>query len=300
MANSTSLWAKTVGLTDFKKVFRIEPDVKPWYDGLVTVGSTKRGSEQAYSWTAFGTPQQIGEMEPFQYEDAEELSNTTITVYKYQIGTMLSRELVDDADPSRIRDISRQMATGLRESMDYLTGALVARMYNNAFSSASQAMFDSSALCDTHTLASGDSLDNDLGPSSLDWDTLWDACKYFNTTALTQSGIYAMDEPEYLVCHPSKADVVRKIFDSPGEPDTADNNANTIDKLKVKYCRHLDSEYWFVQGKKQKQYMQLLWRHKPTVEFDGDFDRQGQKIAAWMRLGYYPLDFTFICGNPGD
>ena len=46
--------------------------------------------------------------------------------------------------------------------------------------------------------------------------------------------------------------------------------------------------------------MQMLWRHKPSVEFDGDFDRQGQKIAAWMRLGQAPLDFTFIVGNPGD
>ena len=300
MANTTSLWAQTVGRTDFKSVFRIKPEVAPWYSRCVTVGSTKRGSEEAYSWSAFGTPQQIGELEPFQYEDASELSSTTITVYKYNIGTMLSRELVDDADPSRIRDISKQMAGGLRESMDFLTSAIVSRMYNNAFSSASQAMFDSSALCDSHTLESGDTLDNDLGPSSLDWSTVWDAVKYFKTTALTQSGLYAEDEPDCLICHPSKADVVAKIFDSPGEPDTGDRNANTLKKIDVVYNRHLDSEYWFIQGKKQKQYMQMLWRHKPSVEFDGDFDRQGQKIAAWMRLGQAPLDFTFIVGNPGD
>ena len=300
MANTTYSFAKAVALTDYQPAFRQNQKEQLWaYDKICSMKSTNRATEQVFSTSGLPAASQTGELEPIYYADMHELDATTFTVNKYTIATMFSHELIKDN--IHLPDVMKEAGAAAGESMAFIKAQAIAAILNRAFNS-SHTMHDGVELCGTHTLKSGDSFDNDLTAASLTFDNVWLAINHFETTLLSQSGLYLKDTPKYLIYHPSKEKEVAAILQSNLEPGTADNDKNTIRNYNLVpvSCRFLTtSTNWFLASEKFKDDFQFWSREKPSTAMEDDFDRMGTKMRNYCRFAVGVRDFLRIVGNEG-
>ena len=300
MANTTYSFAKAVALTDYQPAFRQKQTEQLWdYGKICSMKSTNRATEQVFGHAGLPAASQTGELEPIYYADMSELDATTFTVNKYTIASMFSHELVKDN--IHLPDVLKEAGAAAGESMAFIKAQAIAAILNRAFNS-SYTMYDGVELCGTHTLKSGDSFDNDLTAASLTYDNVWSAINHFETSLLSQSGLYLKDTPKYLIYHPSKEKEVRAILQSNLEPGTADNDKNTIKDFNLVpvSCRFLTtSTNWFLASEKFKEDFQFWSREKPTSAMEDDFDRMGIKMRNYCRFAVGVRDFLRIVGNPG-
>lgn len=312
MANTTFDYVKAISLVDYMPAFRTKSDIQTWnWQSITSVKETNRASEQVFSYVGLPASEATGELEPVSYRSTSELEPTLFLVNKYTLGTMFSFELL--ADNNHIRDFLSEAGEMMGESHSFVVDAVVAETFNRAFDPLFP-VYDGVELCGTHTLFSGDIYDNALPPASLTFDSIWDAIIHYETTLLSQSGIFIHDRPEWLMYHPSKQKQVEAIFESPGQPVDPDiigvgpvvnvdnENANTLKKYSLRLIpnRHLtNTEAWFVGGSKFKNDHCFFWRDRPQVDMEDDFDRMGVKVRSFQRFANGVREFKFIVGNPG-
>jgi hypothetical protein len=288
MALTTYAFAKSVALTDYMPPFRQAKEQVTWpWEKIVTKKSTKRATEQVFSYTGLPAANQTGELEPIYYADAAELAATTFTVTKKTLATMFSHEFINDS--WHLPDVMADAGKMAGESQAYIRDLAVAAILYGAF--ATTTTYDSSYLCDSHTMKNGGTYDNDLGPSSITFDNLWLMINHFETAPVTHQGY-----------HPSKEKEVRAVLKSQLEPGTADNDKNTVldYNLVPIPCRFLTTTtHWFIAGSRFKQDFCFFEREGVKTAMEDDFDRMGVKFRSYQRFAVGVRDFLWIVGNPG-
>lgn len=300
MANTTYAFTKATAITDYMPAFRTNAEKQSWDWGqLVTKKKTSRATEQVFSYTGLPVPRQTGELQDIYYADMAELDATTYTVSKYTLATIFSHELLKDN--IHLPDLMKEAGAAMGESHSFIRDVAAAQTYNRAFNS-SYPLYDGVELCGEHTMNDGTTFDNDLTAASITFDNVWLAVNHFETTLVNHNGLFLRDTPKFLIYHPSKEKEVRAILESQLEPDTADNNKNTLKSysLKAVPCRHLTtSNNWFIAGSRWPS--SVLWfdREKVSVAMEDDFDRMGTKIRSYQRFTLGPKEFVYIVGNPG-
>jgi len=298
--NNTYRFAKSVALVDYMDPFRQNQDNYTWgWESISTKKSTNRATEQVFSFGGLPAAMQTGELQPIFYADMSEQAATTFTVNKFTLATMFSYEFLKDA--YHLPDMMSEAGTAAGESHSFIKDQAMAAPLNRAFNS-SYTMYDDVELCGTHTLDSGDSYVNKLTTASISYDNVWLGVNHFETTPLSQSGLYITDTPEYILYHPSKHKEVRAILESDKEPGTADNDKNTLKdyNLKPLPCRHLSTTTnWFIVGSKFKKDFLCIERETPQTATDDDFDRMGMKFRSHQRFAVGIRDFFWIVGNVG-
>lgn len=301
MANTPYNLAKIVSLTDFQPPFEKWSGQYTWnWQALVEEGQSKTMTKEHFGMVALPAAQERGVLEPAYYADISELDSTTITMVKYTLGTVVADETV--LYNRHFKGLMAKLGAMFGRSHRYTLEAGIAEVFNNAFDSSAQAMYDSAALCDTHTLPSGDSLDNDLTASSITFDSFWTMVQYFTSSQRSHNGFYISENPKYILAHPSKQPDIEKILGSAQEPDTADNNVNTLKRFNIQpiYCRFLDSTKWFILSENWPESFPFYWVVKPQrPKTEYDLDRGGTKLMTTSIYGFGPVDFVSIVGNPG-
>ena len=297
---TTYSFAKSGALTDYMPPFRQKAEMQGWdWEKLLTKKSTKRATEQVFSWAGLPAASQTNELEPIYYADIHELAATTFTVSKYTLATMFSHEFLKDS--YHLPDMLKEAGSAAGESHAFVRDQVVASVFNRAFN-ASYTMYDGVELCGTHTLNDGTSYDNDLTAASITFDNLWLMINHFETALYTQSGLYLKDKPEYLIYHPSKEKQVQAVLQSTLEPGTADNDKNTVRNYNLKpvSCRFLTTTTnWFIAGSRFKNDFLYFTREGLNVATEDDFDRMGTKVRSFERFAVGVRDFLYIVGNPG-
>jgi len=302
MANTTYSFAKAVAITDYLKPFRDSAKLQSWnWKKICTMGKTTRATEQVFSWAGFPAARKTGELDSIYYADMSELDPTTFTVAKYTLATMFSNELIDDNQ--HLPELMGEAGKAMGDSHSCIRDVHAAAPFNRAFNS-SYTMFDGVEMCGTHTLKSGDSFVNELVTASLTWDNLWSGVNKFETSMLTQSGLYMKDTPKFLIYHPSKQKEVEAILKTTtGQPGTADNDANTLltRSLVPIPCRHLTtSTNWFLAGEGFKADFKWFDRMKVKSKMEDDFDLDGVKLKTTQRFASGIRNYTHIFGNTGS
>jgi len=301
MANTTYGYSKAISLTDYLPAFRQKEKEQLWDWGkLCTKKTTKRATEQVFSFSGLPAANQIKELEPMVYYDMHELDATTFTVAKYGLGTMFSYELLNDN--LHLPDLLEEAGDAMGESHAYIKAQSACAPFNRAFNSSYRVDPNTASipLCsDSHVTKSGDTFDNDLGTLTLTWDNLWSAVNHFETTLLSQSGLYLMDTPKYLLYHPSLEKDVRAILESSQVPGTADNDKNTLKGMGITpvSSRFLTSTYWFLIGSRFKRDFLFFDREGGVKKaMKDDFDRMGTKVRTFQRFVFGVRDFPYIVG----
>jgi hypothetical protein len=299
MALTTYAFAKSVALTDYMPPFRQAKEQVTWpWEKIVSKKKTNRATEQVFSYTGLPAANQTGELEPIYYADAAELAATTFTVTKKTLATMFSHEFLQDA--WHLPDMMAEAGKMAGESQAYVRDLAVAAILYGAF--ATTTTYDSSYLCDSHTMKNGGTYDNDLGPSSITFDNLWLMINHFETAPVTHQGLYLKDTPKYLIYHPSKEKEVRAVLRSDWKPGGADNDYNSVQDYNLVPipCRFLTTTtHWFIAGSRFKNDFLFFEREGVKTAMEDDFDRMGVKFRSYQRFAVGVRDFLWIVGNPG-
>lgn len=300
MSNTTYSFAKAVSLTDYFENFITGKELYTWdWKQLVTTKKMNRMTEQVFSWYGMPTPIQVGQFEPVTYYDMGELAATTFTAYKYGIATSFSYELLKY--DWQIKDLMGKAGKSMGQGHAYLRDRLVADQFNNI---TTYTAFDGTAICGTHTMTGGQSVDNDLTAASLDFDNLWGSINFFNTAMYNHSGQRITAKPKYVVTNPVNQKILEKILAASGEPDTSDlNNPNTIKSLydlKAVYCPHLSSTtQYLVLSEDFPMDFYFMVVDEPKFEEESDFDRHGMKLKSWQIFALGIKDFVNVVNNAG-
>lgn len=301
MANNTFAFAKAISLTQYLPAFRTNSQLQSWdWNKIVTKKSTKRATEQVFSYVGLPVAAQTKELATINYANMAELDATTFTVNKFSLATMFSHELIEDN--LHLPDLLKEAGASMGESHAFMRDQAVAAPLNRAFNS-DYTMYDGVELCGSHTMHSGDTYDNDLTPASLTFDTLWQAVNHYETSLISHAGLYLRDVPKFLIYHPSKEKEVRAILRTTnGEPGTADNDANTLRDYNLVPipCRFLStSTNWFLAGTRFKKDFMFFTREGVKSAMENDFDRMGIKMRTYQRFSLGIKEFVYIVGNPG-
>jgi len=300
---STLTMARAVSLTDYQPEVRKKADKRTWeHEKISKVGSTKRGQEKYPLYFGLPLPVPSGELKPVPYYDIGELGESTLTVAKYLLGTRFSNELIEDA--WHLPNLMSDAGKAIGESFGQMYDKLRTFPFDQAFATTYQTMWDSAAMCASHTLKDGTTYNNALTTSPPDYDTLWSALAAFTWTRKNHIGLIATGKPIALVCHPSYLQYWTKILENSVEPDTLERNDQFIAKmynLELIPCPWLStSTNWFVIGEEFKEDNIILWRKKMVIDEPyEDKDFRAVKIPGEMRLGQVVKDYLGVLGNVG-
>jgi len=303
MPTTTYSFAKSVSLVDYQKPFISGSQIYSWnWKPLVSQMKTSRQTEQYYSLAGLPVASRTGELEQVYYRDMAELPATTITMYKSTIATSFSYEFLKYN--IHASDIMQKRAKAMGESLAYYKDVAVANVFNNCESTASgYVMYDSVALCGTHTTNNGDTVDNSLTAASLSFDNLWLMVDYFNYSLTNHAGLKFTAKPKYVLTHPVNAKTLEKILKTDREPDQADWNTNTLGTYSLMpiYCNHITStdDYWLISDKFKDDFP-LFNVESARYKEEEDFDRMGIKYRGHQMFGLRPVDYFNIVFNPGS
>lgn len=287
----------------FQPSFREKADTEHWdWRKIATVRNSKAATEQEFPTTGMGSAVATGELEPTYYGEFHELDKMTWTHTKYTLGSMISQEAMEDNQ--NLPELMGELGERIGEGQSYIVDYTVAQIFNRAFSSTYPVYDSGVALCGTHTLKKDgvQTVSNyATTASSISFTTIWAAINYFNYGMYTHEYLPTTDTAKYLLYHPSQTRVVRKVLEAQGQPDTADNNPNTL----LKYglvpipCRFLTSTYWFLLGSKFPKDLIFYWRIQKETKEEPDFDRDAMKIKTRQRFSVKMREWMHIYGNAG-
>lgn len=300
MATTTYSIAKAVSNTDYLPAFIDNADRQSWpWSKICTKKKTGRGSEQMFSWAGLPPSRSTEELGEVHFADIAELPATTWTVGKYTIGSAFSDESIEDNQ--HLPDLMSEAGTFMGQSQAYAQDQAAAYPFNNAFSA--YTVFDSVALCGTHSMRSGDAFDNVLTTASLTYDNLWAGVNKFETTIFSQAGHYLKDTPKYVLYHPSKEKQWQVIRQTSNVPGTANNDKNTLQDYNLVGipCRHLSTTTnWFILGEQFPKDYIWFTRYKPRTKWDKDFVHGAVLCKSEARFAREIRNFTHIFGNAGS
>ncbi len=265
---------------------------------LYNVTGSSKAEEHDLGVGAFGTWEEYtGTLE---YDENEQGFKTTYSHVEYARAMTVERKLVDDDLYNIINQRPRGLAMGAMRRREK-DGASV---FNNAFSS-SFVGGDSVSMCNaSHPYSPGNATTHgNAGSTALSYDSV------LATEQLMQEYVDDVGElipimPDTILVPRALKDTVLKITGAPGEPDTADNNANLVNadgrSYHVVIWNYLtDVNNWFLIDSGLAS-MYLNWFNRVPLEFaadpTGDYTLNA-RFRGYMRYSYGWSDWRFIYGH---
>lgn len=96
--------------------------------------------------------------------------------------------------------------------------------------------------------------------------------------------------------------LARELLGSPGKPGTATNEINSLlgEDLGYMVSHYLTSATaWFALCDKKDHHLKFLWRKKPDMDMDDDFDTGALKQKSTMRFTAFPANWPGVWGSNG-
>jgi hypothetical protein len=306
MAMTRAQWANTVALTEFESVMRDKADEKTWnYEQIYgEVGTTDETEVRGIVWAAFGLPHVREYGEDIQTEDMKELGFWTLTDAEIALGTDIDDKLLEDLRHMTEREFLNQMGEGFGESFKQAKCLYAALPLNRGFNSTTQPMWDSAAWFDSHTLATGATVDNDLPPATPgSFSAVWDMIDWLRVSQYTQKGLRKRGIPWRYVYYPTHEREVQKTFVQQYEPDTLYRNRNTLLDFNIGLtpCIELNNTNdHFLLGTRSKRY--LKYRMRKGLESHWEFGRRNRTRSNFnhMRIMVGVIDWDDAVGIPSS
>jgi len=115
-------------------------------------------------------------------------------------------------------------------------------------------------------------------------------------------GMPIVYKPKAILCAPANRFLARELLGSPGKPGTATNEINSLlgEDLGYMVGHYLTSDSaWFALCDKQYHHLKFLWRMKPVMDYDDDFDTGALKEKSTMRFTAFPANWYGVWGSNG-
>lgn len=205
-----------------------------------------------------------------------------------------------------VKSYMAKVGASVGESFGQAKCVLASNVLTGLFSSASYVAHDGQAICDTHTLDDGSTVDNDLPAGALTKDLYWDMIYYLRWSQRTQKGLYQKGTPWKFVCNPVNEELLWQIQKQkyvPGESSSI-NDENFISKNSdyqptVVFNPDLGANERFMFGEKaQKNLVFKVEKKLTTKHVEHERNRTGSKLTHAIFLVGYKGDYIDVVGAP--
>ena len=302
MPMTTAQWSNTISLTEFEKPMREESSKKLWaYDEVFGDQSKTTEHEiKGYIWTAFGLPSPRDYGEDIRTEEMQEVGDWTITDTEIALGADIDDKLLEDMRHIGRKQFLNQMASGFGESYAQAKSLYAALIFNRAFVSTNQAMWDAGALCDDRPLLDGTTWANYIAAGTPSFSRIWDMLDKIKLDQRTQKGLKQRGVGTRLVLHDIHARDINRILGQQYEFDgtiatggttdyVSSKNTNSLrgKNLKVTFCQELtDQNAMFLMGRRASKNFHFKPRKKMTTQWQLDGGKRNRTRSVFTHCRF--------------
>jgi hypothetical protein len=225
-------------------------------------------------------------------------------VEKYSTGIPVDRDLWDDEEYMRIKNILTDLASGVHTHMNYESAAL----FNDAFAGARFKGPDGQALCSAShkTVPSESGVQSNTGTLALNYTNL-EKTRIIMQDWVNDRGDKMLIQPDMVFAGQYHEDTLKKLFGSDKEAFSADNTKNIYKDDKFYIHPLMTGKDWFYASSKAMfggTGANIYMRKDPrnSIERDGataagDFNTE---ILSWKAIARYDIGYTnwhFVHGH---
>lgn len=271
----------------------------PVYKKIFNILSSKKRTETDRRYTGFeGTVPQKQEGKKFTFDEMVEGPYKVYTHLSYGLGAKVTHEMVEDD----LYNVMSKIPYNLGISIDNTIETLAAGVFNGGFADTGPdglSLFNSA-----HVLyKSGGTDSNTGGAVDFGYSALKDGILAMEET-LDDSGIpLNYGGPKILLFNPALKWDVSKILGGTDEPDTANNNINTVHKYgitPIQWSHLTDTNAWFLLASKEDHMLNWFWREKPRTLEDYVKLRLAYCYYVYWRSSVGYTDWRGTYGCPGS
>ncbi len=294
----------------FRKIYTdAEKELPYMYTQIFNVVNSTKNLEKDSSVSGLGTLIEKPEGAAITYEDILQGYDVTYTHKTFGLGTIITKEMMDDDQFNVIRRRASNLAISVNRSIE-LTAADV---LNGGFTAggAGKAKFitgyDTKALFATdHPRSDGGTAISNTTTADLAEDSLETALIAMRSTK-DDKGQMMLVRPDTLVVPPALEKEARILLETTGRVGSAINDINVFKgRLDLKVWDYLGTgnangsdTQWFILDSKSHKLM-WFWRQRPNLENETDFDTKNIKYSVDARWSCGFSDWRGIYGSKGD
>lgn len=284
----------------FREIFNDAYDEMPLvFPQIFNVDSSDKQDENVSGVTGFGLLAQTDENESVQYEDPNQMYDTTFVHQKYTKGFKISEELYEDDQYNVMRSKPAQLARAARRTAENSA----ANVFNRAFST-SYLGGDGKPLASTlHPRSDGGSSQSNASSTGITLtEENLETGRIAARQQLDDKGMRIQVMPNTIVVPVDLEKDAEIITGSTMRPGSADNDMNVYKgKFNVIAWEYLttNNTMWFLLDKRQTQ-LQWYWRVKPEFKQDNAFDTGMALFKVRTRFSNGWSDWRGVWASLGD
>jgi hypothetical protein len=287
------------------------PGVNAWYgkeyeeypvewNKLFDTYTSSRAFEEDVGISSFGLAVVKPEGSAISYDSEKQAFITRYQHVVYALGFVITREMMDD---DQYDVVGQRKAQGLAFSMRQTKEIVGANVYNRAFNTSYTGGDGKAMIVSDHPNLAGGTSSNVIGTAAdLSEAALEQAC--IDIAGFTNDrGLLIGVRPEALILPRQSVFEAKRILQSTGRVDTANNDLNALKEMglipKVVVNHYLtDTDAWFIRTN-VKNGLKYFERRKDEFNMDNDWDTENAKFKATSRYSFGWTDWRSIYGSPG-
>jgi phage major head subunit gpT-like protein len=280
----------------FNDAYTEIPEVFPQ---LFHVNSSTKQDEKDSGVTGFGMLQQTDEGGAVDYEDPDQMYDTTYTHLKYTKGFKVSEELVEDDQYNVIKKKPAALARSARRTAEYSAANVFNRAFNTSYDGG-----DGYPLCSiSHPRSDGGTAQSNASSAGITLtEENLETGRLAAIAQLDDKGMRVQTMPDTLLVPVGLEKYANIIVNSTMRSDTGDNDLNFYKgKFKIIAWDYLtvNSTLWFLIDSSQHQ-VNWFWRVKPEFKQDVAFDTGMALFKTRTRFSNGWSDWRGVWGSLGD
>ena len=280
-----------------KKIFGDSYNERPMtYTQYFDILSSNRANEDYLELTGFGLVPKKAKGEDSAFDDPIQGTKTTLSNLNFSLGFKVTREDHDDDLYNKIKNMPRQLAFSVQQTVETEAALVFDNGFNAAFPGGDGVELFSTA----HPLPGGGTFQNtptiaaDLNTTSFE-QMMIDISAFPDGRNLTIE-----IKPKTLIVTETFRRKAGEILQSSGNPESANRNINTFQNATGMVVNQYlaDADAWFVRTDVDGLICQKrIW----PAEFrkDNNFDSDEAKFKTYFRLIFGWYDPRAVYGNPG-
>lgn len=261
--------------------------------------SSTKQDEKVSGVTGFGLMQLTDEGESVDYEDPNQMYDTTFVHQKYTKGFKISEELWEDDQYNVMKGKPAQLARAARRTAENSAANVLNRGFNTAYLGGDgKPLFSVS-----HPRSDGGSSQSNASSTGLPLtDENLETGRIASRNQVDDKGMVIQISPKRLIVPIDLEKDAMILTGSTGRAGTADNDKNIyqgmFDVISWEYLT-LNNTMWFLQDPTQHQ-LQFYWRIRPEFKQDSAFDTGMALFKARTRFSNGWSDWRGMWGSKGD
>lgn len=263
------------------------------YSQFLRVTTSDSAYEEDQIIAGLGLTRRKPEAEGITYDDPIQGGTKRYIHDTYALGWQVTMEMIDDDKYGIMRKIPAELMKSARQTVEQLGANVLNLGFTTVTTADGVSLFNSA-----HPLLGGGTASNRLTTDmDLSVGSLQAIISLFENMT-NDRGLKMRAEPTDLWIPPDLQFTAGEIMQSSFKPYTGNNEVNTMQGRFTPHVLHFltDSNNWFISSDDHNE-AKLIWRKKPVMESQDDFETKGTKHSVIFRLSAGATDWRGWAGS---